>query len=123
MTGQVKEDILSRFGELGVFVKHGEIYFNPSLLRKEEFLRKPEIFSYVDIDKEKRGIEVKSNSLCFTFCQIPVVYKLEEKEGLKLLLNSGKSIEYDVLKLDAVTSKKVFQRTGEIRQIIVSINK
>jgi len=123
MTGQVKEDILSRFGELGVFVKQGEISFNPRLLRKEEFLRKPEIFSYVDIDNKKSEIEVQRNSLCFTYCQIPVVYKLGDKQGLKLILNNGKSVESAELNLDAVTSKKVFQRTGEIRQIIVSINK
>jgi hypothetical protein len=34
MTGQVKEDILSRFGELGVFVNEGCIHFNPCLLRR-----------------------------------------------------------------------------------------
>ena len=35
LTGQVKEDILCRFGELGVFVDEGELYFDPCLLRKE----------------------------------------------------------------------------------------
>ena len=34
MTGQVKEEILTRFGELGCFVHNGKIYFNISLLRK-----------------------------------------------------------------------------------------
>ncbi|MFT6700054.1 MAG: hypothetical protein ACJAVD_001564, partial [Porticoccaceae bacterium] len=33
MTGQVKEDFLSRIGELGVFVKEGKINFSPRLLR------------------------------------------------------------------------------------------
>ena len=32
MTGQVKEDILSRFGELGVTVKNGQLSFDPVLL-------------------------------------------------------------------------------------------
>ena len=53
MTGQVKEDILSRFGELGVFVKDGKLLFNPSLLRKEEFLKESAIFKYTDIAKSK----------------------------------------------------------------------
>ena len=35
MTGQVKEDILSRIGELGVFVDEGQIMFHPCLLRKD----------------------------------------------------------------------------------------
>ena len=123
MTGQVKEDILSRFGELGVFVRDGEISFNPYLLRKDEFLRKPKTFSYVDIDKELKEINVDKNSLCFTYCQIPVVYKLEEKQGLELLLDTEKPFKSEELKLDKVTSKKVFERTGEIRQIVVSIKK
>ena len=38
MTGQVKEDILCRFGELGVFVKEGKVGFNPKLLRRYEFV-------------------------------------------------------------------------------------
>ena len=44
MTGQVKEDILSRFGELGVFVKEGKLFFNPRLLRENEFLKDPSSF-------------------------------------------------------------------------------
>ena len=38
MTGQVKEDIISRFGELGVRIKNGKLQFNPILLKKDEFL-------------------------------------------------------------------------------------
>ena len=37
MTGQVKEDIISRFGELGLRVFDGKIRFDPSILRKDEF--------------------------------------------------------------------------------------
>ena len=76
MTGQVKEDVLSRFGELGVFVSDGKLVFNPRLLRKEEFLKGPKTFTYVDIDKEVKEIEVAKDSLCFTYCQIPIVYQL-----------------------------------------------
>jgi hypothetical protein len=39
MTGQVKEDILSRIGELGINVKDGKIIFNPRLLRRNEFYK------------------------------------------------------------------------------------
>ncbi len=34
MTGQVKEDILSRFGELGVFVSEGKLYVQSSFTSK-----------------------------------------------------------------------------------------
>ena len=37
MTGQVKEEILTRFGELGLRVSDGTVRFEPSLLRPSEF--------------------------------------------------------------------------------------
>ena len=38
MTGQVKEDIICRFGELGVRVREGRISIDPTLLSDSEFL-------------------------------------------------------------------------------------
>ncbi len=123
MTGQVKEDVLSRFGELGVFVKHGNLQFNHRLLRKNEFLKTPKSFKYIDVNKQVRKIELEKGSLCFTYCQIPVIYKLSNKESLKVVFNDDDILEYDKLVLDTENSKKVYERTGEINQIIVSIKK
>ena len=38
MTGQVKEDIICRFGELGVRVRDGRVSFRPTLLSENEYL-------------------------------------------------------------------------------------
>ena len=97
--------------------------FNPRLLRKGEFLKEPETFAYVDINKEVKEIEVAKDSLCFTYCQVPIIYKLSEKEALTVEFNQGPSLAFTDLKIDLNTSKKVFERTGEISQIIVSIEK
>lgn len=123
MTGQVKEDILSRFGELGVFVKEGKIMFNPRLLRIGEFLKTPKTFEYTNINKEVKEIELEKDSLCFTYCQIPIIYKLSDKENLKVVFGEDSILEYEELKLDSQSSKKVFKRTGEINQIIVTFKK
>ena len=66
---------------------------------------------------------MESESLCFTYCQIPVIYKLAEKENLKVVFHKGPALEFSHLQIDAQTSRKVFERTGEISQIIVCINK
>lgn len=123
MTGQVKEDILSRFGELGVYVTDGKLFFNARLLRIGEFLKKSKKFTYIDISKEVKQIELEKDSLGFTYCQIPVIYKLSEKEGLTVQFSEDSVLEYDHLNLDVATSKKVFERTGEIKQIMVSVKK
>jgi len=123
MTGQVKEDILSRFGELGVFVKDGKLQFNARLLRNEEFLKTSKTFKYTNVNKQIEKIELDKDSLCFTYCQIPIIYKLSDKDGVKVVFNRVSILEFDGLSLDTQTSKKVFERTGEISQIIVCLSK
>ncbi len=123
MTGQVKEDILSRIGELGIFVKNGAITFNPRLLRKNEFFNESKSFKYININNIEETVQLEMGSLCFTYCQVPVIYKLSNNEELEVVLKNGKTTKLKGLSLDNETSKKVFERTGEIGQIIVSLKK
>ncbi len=120
MTGQVKEDIISRFGELGVFVKDGQLSFDPCMLRKAEFLTKRQTFQYVDVRGKTIELQLDEKSLCFTYCQIPVVYKLSNANALEILSGNGVS-KFETLNLDATHSQKVFGRTGEIIRIVVQI--
>ncbi|MFD0835597.1 hypothetical protein ACFQ0I_07485 [Mariniflexile aquimaris] len=122
MTGQVKEDLLSRFGELGVFVKNGKMMFNPRLLRKQEFLNETKIFKYTNLKNEASQVKLEKDELCFTYCQIPVIYKLSDKHAVQVVY-ADKQVDIDGLSLDESTSKQVFERTGAINKIIVSIKK
>lgn len=121
MTGQVKEDILSRFGELGVFVKNGSLYFNPCLLRKDEFLSNSKPFNYVDVHFNHKSIELEKNSLGFTYCQIPVVYKIGNTNSVAIVYNDATVINLDTLNLGAKISQQVFGRSAEINQIRVTV--
>jgi hypothetical protein len=121
MTGQVKEDILCRFGELGVFVKEGKLQFNPRLLRKDEFLSVPKTFTYTNINKEVHRIEIAQNSLCFTYCQVPVIYVQSDKNEVEVVFNGQPSVVFNSLEIDVKTSQTLFDRTGEINKIIVHI--
>jgi hypothetical protein len=123
MTGQVKEDILSRMGELGVAVKEGKITFSPGFFNKAEFLKAPAIFSYVDVDFKPQQIAMEKDSICFTYCQVPVVYKLAEQEDLEVFYANKTSKNFETLELDRDTSKQLFERTGEVSQIVVSLRK
>ena len=123
MTGQVKEDVLSRIGELGVFVKEGKLNFSPKLLRESEFITTPQTFKYTAISKEEKTINLKEGSLCFTYCQIPIIYSLSEKEGIEVVFNDASKTIFNSLSLDVKTSTKVFSRSNEINHIEVSISK
>ncbi|REE07983.1 hypothetical protein DFQ09_10944 [Winogradskyella pacifica] len=123
MTGQVKEDVLCRFGELGVFVKDGKLFFNPRLLRTEEFLSDSKSFYYTNINKELKTIQLEKDSLCFTYCQVPIIYKRATINKIEVLNNDGSTSEFNDLKLDVKTSESIFNRTGNVDQIIVSVKK
>ncbi len=121
MTGQVKEDILSRFGELGIQVNDGEIRFAPVLLQKQEFLKNEELFRYLAIDTSSKEILLKKNSLCFTYCQVPIIYQLGDKEQIEVVFNQGDSQYINALGLGKEFSTMLFQRTGQIDCINVLI--
>lgn len=72
MTGQVKEDIISRFIELGVHVQDGQIHFNPIMLTDADFT-----------DGELR----------FTYCGTEIIYrKTTNGAGLTLTEEQSKHI-------------------------------
>ncbi|WP_245579257.1 hypothetical protein [Algoriphagus mannitolivorans] len=124
MTGQVKEDIISRFGELGLVIQDNKLFFHPFMLKRSEFLTKNQEFSYVDVDGQNNDFQVFENSLCFTYCQVPVIYELSDKNGIEVFYEGGiKTIQEGSLVLDSETSKKIFNRTGEVKKLLVHLSK
>lgn len=120
MTGQVKEDILSRFGELGIGIKDGQISFRPRLLQRSEFLQQPGSFSYVDVDGGHQRIDLAANSLAFTYCQVPVVYQIAERESLRIEAEDG-AITSSSSVLDKDWSKHILDRSGRVKLVNVQI--
>lgn len=123
MTGQVKEDLLSRFGELGIFVKEGKVVFKPRLLKKSEFLEEAKLFDYIDINNKNQQLNVGKNQLCYTYCQVPIIYSLSNEEKVEIAFNDGSNLVSDLLVLDEATSTMLFNRSNKINHIKVSIIK
>jgi hypothetical protein len=123
MTGQVKEDILSRFGELGVFIENGHLKFDPCLLRKGEFLEIPSKFDYYDVNFDAQQLHVAEGSLCFTFCQVPVTYLLAEEDKLTVVYKDGSEGVKEGLTLSLQDSEKIFRRSGEIVRIVAEVDR
>ncbi len=122
MTGQVKEDILCRFGELGVFVREGKLFFNPVLLRRNEFMGNGKQVVYINSKGDKENISIENNALFFTYCQVPVIYVLGEKEGLEIEKADGSIIKSNTTMMPEMESACVFQRTGEVRMVSVFLS-
>ncbi len=66
-------------------------------------------------------IQLTANTLCFTYCQIPIVYKIANQNSIEIVYNDNSISKFNSLEIDEETSKKVFKRTGQIKQIIVNV--
>ncbi|UMB59142.1 hypothetical protein MHL31_08605 [Lutibacter sp. A80] len=119
MTGQVKEDILNRFGELGVVVNEGKLQFKADLLNKKEFLSVESEFKYLDVTQQEQEVALPKKSLCFTYCQVPIIYELANKNSINVELKDGTVLTSDTLELDEKLSQDVFNRTGIVKKIHV----
>ncbi len=121
MTGQVKEDILSRIGELGVTMKEGKFVFKPSLLHKNEFLLSETQTTFVLVNGNTKTLKLEPNSLAFSICQVPVVYTLSTANKIEVLYANGTVELVTSSELSKEVSDKIFQRTNEVAQLKVFI--
>ena len=122
MTGQVKEEIVTRLGELGVRVQEGIVSFRPVLLRRKEFLAEPGTYYFYDLDGKSRLINVSAGALAFSFCQVPVIYELNQNEAwIRVTTSDGASSTLSGDRLDADHSRELFGRSGGISQIDVGV--
>jgi len=121
MTGQVKEDILTAIYELGVFVENGTLGFDPVLLRKSEFREDQGTLHFINVEQKPEPVDLPDNSLCFSYCQIPVLYRIGSAEGIEIHFSDGTKELFNNLSLDRPTSTQIFQRTGEIKKVLVSL--
>jgi hypothetical protein len=122
MTGQVKEDVLTRKGELGVKIKNGQLLFEPTLLNENQFLQQEEIVSFIDFGNKPYSINLDKGSLAFTVCQVPIVYKKGNANQVEVKYKDGKIETASSLTLSHENSQKIFNRNGEIIQVTVCLN-
>ncbi len=121
MTGQVKEEILTRFSELGVGVEEGTIRFDPRFLRAEEFTTIATTFRYVDRHGEEALRPLPAGALAFTFCGVPVIYQLSNGERQLLVhFARGDSTTFTGGSLDISLSQAIFRRSTEI--VFLNVN-
>ena len=121
MTGQVKEDILCRIGELGVQVQDGRLYFHPQLLCKNEFLKEEKEVELIDVNGRKQAITIEKDALLFTYCQVPVMYIISDSEGIDIERTDGSKNSYGHFALNETDTVSVLNRTGAVKLIKVHI--
>jgi len=121
MTGQVKEDLLTRFGELGIQVKEGRIFFNPGMLRRGDFLREPEAFHYIDCAGNGQTRMLQADELAFTFCQTLFVLRVSDAWKVGTVATDGKESHWNEASLSFEESQRLFSRDDWIAEVYVEV--
>ena len=122
MTGQVKEEILTRWGELGIRIADGAIHFDPILLRRREFIDIERPWTFVDVADVETTIALPAESLGFTYCQVPIVYSLTDGPmTLTVTSADGSSTSISGSSIDRETSEAIFGRRGDVALIEVAV--
>lgn len=118
MTGQVKEDILSRFIEMGVRVNEGQIIFEPSMLDPNEFCEtESELIYWNFATKQLETIVLEPGSFGFTFCGVPIIYRATGTAGMRVCSSDGQTDSSEEFVLNADQCDALFARNGKITRI------
>jgi hypothetical protein len=121
MTGQVKEQILSRLGELGVEVAGGRLGFRPRLLHATEFAAESFDFGWLGVSGAERRVELPPGSLAFTLCQVAVCYRLGDAPSIEVELGGGRTEVVAGAELGVEASRAIFERSGTCVRLMVTV--
>jgi hypothetical protein len=117
MTGQVKEEILTRWAELGLRVEQGRIVLRSLLLRPTEWTTTAAVLPLADPIGGSEALGLPAGCLAFTFCQVPVLLQRGVRPGLQVHLRDGRIISCPDGAIDAELSASVFARSGDVALI------
>ena len=122
MTGQVKEDLISRWGELGLIIRDGQIHFSPSLFKSSWFLNKSQVYYYYDLNGKRQSLMLCENMFAYTFCQVPVIYILSDQSNICVYFKDGSEEEIFDNKISESISQSIFRREDKINKIEVMLS-
>ena len=122
MTGQVKEDLISRWGELGLIIRDGQIHFSHSLFRSSWFLNKSQVYYFFDLNGKRQSLMLCENMFAYTFCQVPVIYILSDQSKICVYFKDGSEEEIYDNKISESISHSIFRREDKINKVEVMLS-
>lgn len=123
MTGQVKEDVICRMRELGVFYDHGTIQFVPNMVSRTDFLHHKRTIEFQSIRGELQHISLDEGTLFFSICQTPIRYALADTTEVTIYWSNGNVQSSATLLLPPIVSSSILARTGDITLIHVALDR
>lgn len=123
MTGQVKEEVITRFGELGLNIDNGVITILPTLLKREELLKSDSEYVCQNVLGEQERYSLTKRQIAFTYCQVPFIYHVDgdAEPQISLTLTNGETQTIAGLSLSKALSQSIFEREAQVKTVIVTL--
>lgn len=123
MTGQVKEELITRRMELGIRLEDGGIRFTPTLLLDDEWLEADEAWTIPAGDHAAaRTVDLPPESLGFQLCGIPVIYRRAAGPGrITLVERTGGTTVIDGDVIAAQAARPILDRNSIIDRIEIDL--
>ncbi len=123
MTGQVKEELLTRWAELALVVSEGAIHFSPTLFSAAELRSEAGTLDHLDVAGRSVRLAVPPGTAAFTICRVPVVVSAADTPPtIAITFADGTRREDAGSVLDPASSRRVFDHTGDIVRLDVSLS-
>ena len=122
MTGQVKEDVICRFRDMGIYLSEGMIHFLPSMMNGGSFTTEDANIDFVNLDGKNTIYHIPKDSIFFSICQIPIICTLGDSTSMAIHLHDNSIESIHGLCIDAQYSRSIFARDGLIRMIRITIH-
>ncbi len=119
MTGQVKEDLIARFGEMGAAVADGRLVFRPHLFNRGELLNQARTFHFYNVYGDEDSLDLEIGTLAYTICLVPVVVHGDGPARIGTTFADGRHRTVEGLGLDRETSAAIFERSGAVSSLDV----
>jgi hypothetical protein len=103
MTGQVKEEVLTRFGELGIRIVDGRVRLSPGLIPPDEL--------FTEFGAPHAG------TTRFTLCSVPMTLSVGASDEVTVEGSDGRRDRRDGSELTSRESRDVFTRSGAVTRV------
>jgi hypothetical protein len=123
MTGQVKEDLLARWAELGLTLSDGRLYVDAGAIRDGDWTTDEAELEAVDVDGHPFREPLPVGSVGLTLCQVPIIItrspgaaatvRAFDRDGLLIEERTDGGLSKEL-------SASLFARTGRVRRVVVT---
>lgn len=121
MTGQVKEDIVIRWRDLGLRASLGEISFAPGEVAAREWLTAETWWTYRGVDGRAHTIALPAGALAFTWCSVPIRYEHGAQSQIRITHRDRSHTTVAGWRLPRDVSEAIMNRSGEVLDVVVTV--